>query len=450
MSTQPGTEAIRFTACDDGALHAEPLLRRSGAEPSVRVLGAGDWASCRCYADAAERTPQDLYGPTLAEVVAAADLAIVNLECTLADGPAVTKEGPNLRGTPASAQALRAAGFHVASLGNNHTMDYGLAALTQTQDLCRAAGLATVGAGRDRAEALAPHVVERNGVRIGVLAVADPEDGVADAGQGGVASAFDPGVLPTVGAMRDTCDVSVVLVHGGREYVPVPSLYWYDQVCAIARAGADLVIGHHPHVPQGGLTVPRAGGGRVPILFSTGNFIFRPALPDGIQIAPYTAAGYIVEADCVRGGVTALRLRPYGMDGGNGVRALTTNDARRAAQFLNALSEPLAERERVAAWFDAVVAFQWSRHYRERFIRFNRLAWEGDVEGLRFARSHHRSNAHRTLIDHALARAQAGCGDAADPRILRKLEAWYAGDWPARPFGRPIADPPQPPARSTP
>jgi hypothetical protein len=107
---------------------------------------------------------------------------------------------------------------------------------------------------------------------------------------------------------------------------------------------------------------------------------------------------------------------------------------------MNGLREDLHHRQRVSDWFDAVVDFQWSKHYRARYENFTRRMLAGEDGALRFARTHHRSYAHRTLIDRALERHQEGTFGKADPALMRRLEAWYAGTWPCGALGRPVAD----------
>jgi poly-gamma-glutamate synthesis protein (capsule biosynthesis protein) len=265
----------------------------AGDREGITVLAAGDWASCRCYADAAERAPESLYDGLAADI-RDADISVANFECSLSGKDPTAKEGPHLKGAVASARALKAAGFDIACLGNNHSADFGDDGLRESLALFREGGLPVTGAGLNVDDAFRPVILARQGVRVGLLSVADPEDQVASPHGGGIASAMDLHVLDHMRALKAECDVTVLFVHGGREYVPVPSLYWYDQVLELAEAGADVVIGHHPHVPQGGTVLKASDGRTVPILFSTGNFVFRPALPKANEIPPHTGDGYMV------------------------------------------------------------------------------------------------------------------------------------------------------------
>lgn len=423
-----------------GRATAERSAQTAGASaPGVpaTVLVAGDWASCRCYADAAERSPEDLYGSLSADI-READLSIVSLECALAgDGP-VLKEGPNLKGTPESPRALRSAGFDVATLGNNHAADFGEEGLAETVRLCKEAGLAVTGAGTAPE---APLVRDLGGTKLGVLNLAEPEGPEPDSPDVRLASVYDPRVASWVQQLKVEYDVALVIVHGGREYVPVPPFYWYDHLLSIADAGADLVVAHHPHVPQGGTIRTTDDGRDVPVFFSTGNFVFRPALPRENEIPPHTADGYLVRFGLAHGAVSGLGLVPYRIDGQDGVRPVSTDDAGRFKHMMRELSAELVDRDRVIAWYDAIVDFQWERHYRARFERFTR-AWldDGDHDALRWVRSHHSSPTHARLIDRALMRIQNGTFGTAPPDLTDRLERWYAGLWPCGAFGRSVAD----------
>lgn len=426
-------------AVGDGKADAEVALA-PGRGVDWTLLGAGDWASVRCFENVAARSPEAVYGALL-EPIQAADLSLVNLECALGGTRPLLKDGPNLQGDPASARHLRDAGFDLACLGNNHVLDYGAAGLQATLDACAAAGLPTTGAGSNTEEAYRPAIVERGGVRIGVLSLADREEGDATADRPGVAPIFDIHVLDRVRAVRAAVDVLILVLHGGKEYVPVPPPYWVERVLAVAACGADLVIGHHPHVPQGITMLERDPSGPdalrppIPVLFSIGNFVFRPAAADGVCIPPRTADGYLVQARFAGARLAGVELIPYGIVPEDGPRRLTGAQAEAFADLLAGMSAPLADRRAVADWFDAVTDHFWTHQVRERLRGLTEKSCAGDREAIRHARSHHNSPTHLTLIDNALQRIlsgalEAGEGDAA---IRARLAGWFAGRWPVPP-----------------
>ena len=401
---------------------------KSGNEHDPRLLVAGDWASIRIHADAAQRTPPALYGG-LVDRIAAADLAIVNLECVLGGETPVAKDGPNLKGDPGSARALKAAGFDLATLANNHMMDYGPEGLAATCAACNEAGLATAGAGNTAREALTPYTTRLQGLEVSVLNVSDREDGEAGWDSPGVADGFAYEVDGILRHMRANTDFCVVIAHGGKEYVPVPSLYWYEQLLNYALSGADLVVAHHPHVPQGITWIHPPERAPVPVIFSTGNFVFRPAAPDGENIPPHTQDGYLVEAAIARHEVRGLKLWPYEIQGEAGPRPLNTPSSLEAfRKVLEAQSAPLTDPALVARWFDASCAWLWDHGYRTRLEGLTAKVCVGDLTAARHARNHHHGNAHLTLLDQIMRR-MASQRPPPDACCLEELERWFARGW---------------------
>lgn len=187
------------------------------------------------------------------EVLERADLAVGNLECALATTGRPASKRYTFRGRPEAAQALAEAGYDVLTLANNHSVDYGPAALLETLAAVRKHGMLAVGAGRDRAEAGRFPVIARGSppVRIAVLAFSHmlPTSFYA--------SPTRPGTNPA-GIAEVRADVAAA---------PSPSQRYLAE--AAVEAGADLVVGHHPHVLQG---LERRGHALV--AYSLGNFLF--------------------------------------------------------------------------------------------------------------------------------------------------------------------------------
>ncbi len=239
------------------------LARRVGA----RMAAAGDFAA--------------VLRPTAARL-ASADLTVGNLEGTLSRLGRPRQGGDSFGADPRVRRGLLLAGFDVLSLANNHTGDYGPASLVETVRRVRAAGIVPVGAGADLAQAREPAVVERNGVTFGVVAF----DAI---GETPAASAARPGafrlrmqprtgplvpadlrrVLGTVRELRSRVDVVMVLAHWGTQYTTRTVADQRRVGRALVDAGADIVVGGHPHWVQG---VELRGD--APIAYSLGNYVF--------------------------------------------------------------------------------------------------------------------------------------------------------------------------------
>ena len=167
------------------------------------------------------------------------DLTVINLEAPLIDGCPPSEEGLTFCGRPGFADALVDAGVDVATLENNHIGNYGVEGVDATKDLLTAKGIAW-------ADAYAPVVIDVRGLRFAFVAF------------NGVGGSFDRELVSRqIAAVRDQADVVVAAFHWGAEYVSVPEAapgIAEDNPVEIAHlavdAGADLIIGNHPHWVQ--------------------------------------------------------------------------------------------------------------------------------------------------------------------------------------------------------
>jgi len=240
-------------------------------------------------------------------LISAADVAFVNFEGPLTDRRAPSDTVAWVRGDPALAQDVAATGIVVASLANNHAADFGTDGLFDTIAALEGAGVRTVGAGTNLDQALMPSIVHANGLRVAFLgfactlpngcAAGDQRPGVApirvlsrfvidpvvleqNPGMGPyvetVASAEDVDQAASAIALaNESADVVVVAIHWGVPDGWAPS--YQSELASYQRplghrlidAGADAVIGHHPHVLHG-IEIYR---GR-PVFYSLGNFLF--------------------------------------------------------------------------------------------------------------------------------------------------------------------------------
>lgn len=208
-------------------------------------------------------------------VLRSADVAFGNLECCLATVGSPVPKRYNFRGHPRGALALSEAGLRVVSLANNHSLDYGKAALAETVERLLAANVVPVGGGRTLAEARALRIVRVRDVRIGFLAFLGLFPSVVPlrAGEPGVDMADLPRLRRDVAAARRKVDLLIVSMHAGVEQARTPSSRQREIARAAIDAGADLVLGHHPHVVQ---PLERYRG-KI-IAYSLGNFVFDPSL----------------------------------------------------------------------------------------------------------------------------------------------------------------------------
>lgn len=297
--------------------------------PRVTAVVAGDWAPIRAFEPIVRADPAAIYGdllPTLRH----ADLRIVNCECALTRAKVpVWKSGAAFKGEPQHAPGLTVVPFDVACLANNHVLDYGVAGLRETLRVLERHGIRTVGAGLDEDAAHVPLTCSVGRQRIHVVNFSEGEDLTASRGGPGVFGWDIPRVEALVRRLKRQGGVVIAIGHCGLEYVPFPPPYVVAAFRAIADAGADCVIGHHPHVPQG----IEWRDGR-PIVYSLGNFVFYQ--PTRLH---YRKIGFCVALGITRQRVVRLDVHPYAITD-TGLRAMTAPERRNFRRTLARLSKP--------------------------------------------------------------------------------------------------------------
>jgi poly-gamma-glutamate capsule biosynthesis protein CapA/YwtB (metallophosphatase superfamily) len=267
----------------------------------------------------------------VADVLRRADLTIGNLECSLTTGGTPAVKTWTFRAHPDTAGALVDAGYDLVTLANNHSMDYGAEALIETMSALRRCGIHHVGAGEDLASARRHLVVEAGTppVRVAVLGYSNirPTDFYASEDRPGTNPARLSTIADDVAAARCVADSVIVLFHWGDELSTAPSERQRRFAHAAADAGADLVIGHHPHVLQGFEL-----RGRSLIAYSLGNFLF----PSRGQTRRSMMVRYVPARD----GPAQVEIIPCIIDG---FRPRVASSKERAAilRHLRALSKEL-------------------------------------------------------------------------------------------------------------
>ena len=211
-----------------------------------------------------------LISPEIRALFGECDVVFGNLECTLpGDGSCVPAE-PRVVGTPELVRSVKAAGFTVVTLANNHAFDCFEPGFHAMRDLLDELGLPHFGAGMNLDEAAAPVILEVGGSRLALLGAVDQRSGpsqFAATDQWGVAP-LDMGRLRRqVRELGSKVDHVLVSIHWGEEKFLIPSPVQVEQARALVDAGASMVLGHHPHVVQG-LEIHRGS----PIVYSLGNF----------------------------------------------------------------------------------------------------------------------------------------------------------------------------------
>lgn len=242
-----------------------------------------------------------------AALLADADYRIANLECPLATtGTAIPTKIYTFRADPRATRVLKGR-FDAVSVANNHSGDYGRAAFLETLAVLDGAGIRHFGGGRNLVEAHAPLWIERKGLRIAVLGYDEflPRAFEAGADYPGIAWSEDSHVIADIRSARAAgADIVIPFMHWGWEYEPGPNARQQQLARAMIDAGADAVVGGHPHVTQGA-EVYRGK----PIIYSLGNFVF-----DGFE-APEAKLGWLLRMEIDKGGVSSWLTFAARMDG---------------------------------------------------------------------------------------------------------------------------------------
>jgi poly-gamma-glutamate capsule biosynthesis protein CapA/YwtB (metallophosphatase superfamily) len=159
--------------------------------------------------------------------------------------------------------------FTIYNMANNHIKDAGSEELIKVLSALGKSNIKVTGAGINSRYANKPLFLNIGGTKIGILAYAQDEGQVATEYEPGTALLSKQNILNNIPTLVANCDVSIVILHEGFEFMPVPRIPFRKLCHNIAEMGVKLIISHHPHVPQG-----IEQHGNTLIFYSLGNFIF--------------------------------------------------------------------------------------------------------------------------------------------------------------------------------
>lgn len=309
-----------------------------GTWSSEKTIGAnlciaGDWAPIRLFQNIIETDPESVYG-NLLPIIRSADLSIVNLEAPLSDqGNPVCKSGAVFKGESKHVKGLTAVPIDAVTLANNHVFDFGLSAFQDTLDVLDKNKIQWTGAGMSIEEAEKPLILAAKGIEIAIVNFSEGEDQTAAGIGPGVMGWEIPRLEAKIQSLKQQVDLVIVIAHCGLEYIPFAPPYVMDAFEKMAEAGADAVIGHHPHVPQG---IKFHKG--VPICCSLGNFIFYQ--PTNLY---FRKLGYMVNLGLTQEGLASLDLIPYQIQD-HGVSCLNPGNQKSFFTRFKEISLPLDTR----------------------------------------------------------------------------------------------------------
>ncbi|NWG13493.1 MAG: CapA family protein [Acidobacteria bacterium] len=387
---------------------------KGNRRPDVSIVIAADWAPIRALGSAVRRAPDCVYGDLL-PVLRRADLRIVNCECAItASNRPVVKSGSVFKASPVHIKGLTRVPFEVACLANNHVLDYGVRGLRDTLDILHRHGIRTVGAGLSAREALSPLTVRVNARRITVVNFSEGEDLTASRGGPGVCGWEIDRLLSLVRKFKKLGDIVIAIGHAGLEYVPFPPPYVVEAYRALAEAGADCVVGHHPHVPQG-----LEMRSRHLVAYSLGNFVFYQ--PTDLY---YRRTGFCLTIRFRRDRLSSYGIDPYRITE-QGLRKLSRREEFEFVEKIRLISRPLESASGVHASWQAYLARYGPEGFRKEVLGILEKMETEPRKGAAMFRNRLTTLQHSELWRDALTRLMSEKSRPFPAWMSRLIDEWF-------------------------
>lgn len=207
----------------------------------------------------------------ISDFLTESDVLVGNLECVISSKSELTGyKAKSLRAPPSTVTLLREAGFSVVSVANNHAMDHGPQAFHDTCDLLERNGVAYCGTDLDPITLRVRNTSNEDEISVAVVGASFHPNQTEFAPLYRLIESHSDFTLLCQMVRDASCDAEIVMLlcHWGEEFVTVPSPYQVRVAKELVRNGANLIMGHHPHVYQGLQII-----GSSPVFFSLGNFV---------------------------------------------------------------------------------------------------------------------------------------------------------------------------------
>lgn len=250
--------------------------RESHPKREVTICFMGDVMMDSYFGWYVDRNGVDYPWVEVSRITNRADISVINLETSVSTrGEPVKPPAFAFRSEPHTLEGLVNAGIDLVSIANNHVLDYGPGAFFDTMGYLEKYGIKYAGGGADIYEAESPVFIEKNGIRIAFLAytsIIPDESWRAAPDSPGIAPLSEEDysrVLTNISKVSEESDILVVMLHWGYEYIQKPSEAQKKLARSMIDHGADVIVGHHPHVLQGIEFYKEK-----PIFYSIGNFLF--------------------------------------------------------------------------------------------------------------------------------------------------------------------------------
>lgn len=356
----------------------------------------------------------------------ASDISVINLETPLSlKGHPIEKTGPNIHADPKCVEFLVESGFKLINTANNHVYDFGEEAFCETMDILDDRNFKHVGSGKNIIEAVKPAKFKIRGSKIAFIAYAENEYTIATKTSSGAAPVDFASNVQQIREVSSENNITIVLVHGGNEYNPIPSPGMIKRYRGYIDAGASAVIATHTHCPQGYEFYKGC-----PVIYSIGNFLFdTPYSGKECKKDDFWWKGYMVrlifnkdydvkiEAIPVEFGPEALRIKEIKGD-----------DRREFLEYLKYISNIIGDEKEIIKYWHAWCMMKgpwWVNYFNNFKYPFDR----NDKEQLQTSlaiRNGHTCEAHNEIITTFTTLAAHG-NDIGHEEYIKNLEMLQKG-----------------------
>lgn len=324
----PPTSNLAITATTT----TNPTAFQKNATDTIFFVGVGDMAFNGQVANTLRsKGPQDLFSD-ITQVLQSGDVVVGDLESPLSPGSQTTVwNGSAVLGLPEAAAGMKNAGINLVSLANDHIMDYGVAGLVDTVNRLNQVGIAHAGAGDNSQQAYTSTVLNIKGKKVALLSLSSitPDNARATEDKPGIAAnkkrSYIEGLIQEAARQNDYL---IVACHWGDEGSTEIQSYQRKFARRAVDAGADVVIGSHPHIMQG----IEIYNGRL-IAYSPGNFIYPSSSGDSGQ-------AYVIKLSLAKGMIIKAEVVPISVDQSGKPSIATGCAAGAVLQKLREMSDP--------------------------------------------------------------------------------------------------------------
>jgi poly-gamma-glutamate synthesis protein (capsule biosynthesis protein) len=303
------------------------------------LIAGGDLCGCRSQ-------ETDPFDQEIKNLIQNSSISIGNLEAPLdAHSKSMVKSGPTICMNRTQFDAVLTSGISGFSMANNHMMDFGIEGVAATKEYLDSKNLISFGADINELGAYEPsfHLIDDK-VTVALIGVSEQEFGASEGGLGGVGILTNPLFSEAVRKAKNLSDVLIVSVHGGVELSFLPPPVWRNALRGIIELGADIVLGHHPHVIQG---IESFMGGF--IAYSLGDLWWPRSGNNEIQ---KRSIGLLIEFKFEAKKIVKIFLHPVILTSDHKVKFIKGEGKKKILGFIDSLSNLYSEASYDKLWLD--------------------------------------------------------------------------------------------------